>query len=174
VTCARLGGRQRRIGIEVVVGSQDLHEILVDDHGTVHLAKLEETVGRERDLELEAIVARSEHVLGISDADECAKMTGDDHVEGNSQRSARRGLADCRDEPFLPVGGHLVDGAGVHGRHLQIYGRLARSEPTNLSLERIRRGAPRLANYSSNEASPPVSGVEMAGVQCSFAVGASM
>jgi len=40
-----LGGRQRRIGIEVVVGSQDLHEILVDDHGTVHLAKLEETVG---------------------------------------------------------------------------------------------------------------------------------
>ena len=69
---ARLGRGQRRVGIEVVVGAQNLREVLVDDDGTVHLGELEKTVRREGNVQLETIVAGCQDVLGISDADESA------------------------------------------------------------------------------------------------------
>ena len=85
---ARLGGRQRRVGVEVVVGAQDLGEALVDHDGAVHLGELEEAVGGERDVEAEAVVAGREHGLGVADADEGAQAARDDHVEGVAKRRA--------------------------------------------------------------------------------------
>ena len=76
------------------VGAQDLGEILVDDNGAVHLGELEQAVGGEGDIELEAVVACGEHGILIADGDEGAEVAGDDHVDGHAQRGAGSAHAD--------------------------------------------------------------------------------
>ena len=93
VTHAGFARGERRIGIQMEVRAQDLRQIVVDDDGAIHLGKLEQTVRRERDIEREAIVASRENVLGVSDANQGAKVSGDDHVEGGADRLARGGQA---------------------------------------------------------------------------------
>ena len=78
------------------VGAQDVREVSVDHDGAVHLAQLEETVGREGDVEREAVVARGEDVLGVADAYQGAEVPGDDHVECGSDR-----LSGCREPDSL-------------------------------------------------------------------------
>ena len=104
VAHARLGGGQRRVRVQVVVGAQNLGEVAVDDHGAVHLAELEEAVGGERDVELEAVVTRGEDVLRVAHADEGAQVARQDHVQGRAQRRPRRGLPDRVVEALLVLG----------------------------------------------------------------------
>ena len=108
VARACLGGGQRRIGVEVVVGAQDLGEILVDDDRAVHLAELEETICGERDVHGKTIIPGSKHVLGVADADKGTQVTGNYHVEGHAKRSSRRRHLDCTIDALLGCEGPFV------------------------------------------------------------------
>ena len=120
VARARLGGGQRRVGVQVVVGAQDLGDIAVDDHGAVHLAELEEAVGRERDVELEAVVAGGEHVLGVTNADERSEMAGEDHVERDPEGRAGGGVPDGVLQALLALRDTRAQLGCVHGRPLRV------------------------------------------------------
>ena len=112
---ARLIRGQRGIGIEVIVGAQDLGEVLVDDHGTVHLGELEEAVGREGDIEGEAIGARGEDGILIADGDQGTEMAGNDHVDGHAQRRAGSAHANSLLATLFGAQRILLGILGVHG-----------------------------------------------------------
>ena len=76
------------------VGAQNLGKVAIDDDGAVHLGKLEQAVRGERNIEREAVVAGSEHVFGVADADQGAQVTSNDHIEGGANRLTRCRQAD--------------------------------------------------------------------------------
>ena len=120
VARARLGRGKRRVGVEVVVCAQDLGEVLVQNYGAVHLAQLEEAVCREGNVQLKAVVAGGQDVFCVADADKCAHVTGDDHVEGVAQGGPRRRLLDGVLKGYLVIGGKHLKLSRIHGGSLRL------------------------------------------------------
>ena len=65
----------------MVVSAQYLCHVSVDNNGAIHLREFEESVGRKRDVELEAIVTGPDNVIRITDTDKGTEVASDDHVE---------------------------------------------------------------------------------------------
>ena len=71
------------------VGADDTARVRIEENRAVHLRELEEAVGSEGDVDLEATVAKCENGLEIANADEGAVVGREYHVERNAQVSAR-------------------------------------------------------------------------------------
>ena len=95
VAHAGLVGGNRGVREELHVGLADAPQVGIDDDGTVHLAQLTQTRGRESDVEVEAARADGLDFGGVSQDDEGARVGALDSFQSFSQWRTGRDCAQC-------------------------------------------------------------------------------
>ena len=92
---AGLVGGNRGVREELHVGLADAPQVGVDDDGTVHLAQLAQTRGREGDVEVEAARADRLYFGGVSQDNEGARVGALDSFQSFTQWCTGRDCAQC-------------------------------------------------------------------------------